>query len=150
MSMGWNACLSLRAAVTDAMRVVAIELVCAAEAVELRGLAPAPATGAVIACLRERVPRMDVDRFLAPDLAAAEELVRSGEVLRSVPVELRLRAPRGPERTCKGWAQEGALRCLMNNLDPEVAERPDDLVVYGGRGKAARSAGPRSTPSSGS
>ena len=88
VSMGWNACLSLRSAVTDAMRVVAIELVCAAEAVELRGLAPAPATGAVVACLRERVPRMDVDRFLAPDLAAAEELVRSGEILRSVPVEL--------------------------------------------------------------
>ncbi len=50
-----------------------------------------------------------------------------------------MRAPRGSERTCKGWAQEAALRCLMNNLDPEVAERPDDLVVYGGRGKAARS-----------
>ena len=50
-----------------------------------------------------------------------------------------MRAPRGPTRRCRGWAQEGALRCLMNNLDPEVAERPDDLVVYGGRGKAARS-----------
>ena len=50
-----------------------------------------------------------------------------------------MRAPRGPERSCKGWAQEAALRCLMNNLDPEVAERPEDLVVYGGRGKAARS-----------
>ncbi len=50
-----------------------------------------------------------------------------------------MRAPRGPDLTCKGWAQEAALRCLMNNLDPEVAERPDDLVVYGGRGKAARS-----------
>ncbi|HEX7277682.1 MAG TPA: histidine ammonia-lyase [Acidimicrobiales bacterium] len=88
VSMGWNGCLSLRSAVTDAMRVVAIELVCAAEAVELRGLAPAAATGAVLACLRQRVPRMDVDRFLAPDLAAAEELVRSGEVSRSVPVDL--------------------------------------------------------------
>ncbi len=43
------------------------------------------------------------------------------------------------ERECKGWAQEGALRCLRNNLDPDVAERPEDLVVYGGRGKAARS-----------
>src|SRR5260221_6327332 len=50
-----------------------------------------------------------------------------------------VRAPRAAERTCKGWQQEAALRCLMNNLDPEVAERPDDLVVYGGRGKAARS-----------
>lgn len=49
-----------------------------------------------------------------------------------------IRAPRGAEKTCKGWQQEAALRCLMNNLDPEVAERPEDLVVYGGRGKAAR------------
>jgi urocanate hydratase len=49
-----------------------------------------------------------------------------------------VRAPRGGVRTCKGWIQEAALRMLMNNLDPEVAERPDDLVVYGGTGKAAR------------
>jgi urocanate hydratase len=49
-----------------------------------------------------------------------------------------VRAPRGRELTCKGWHQEGALRMLMNNLDPEVAERPQDLVVYGGAGKAAR------------
>src|SRR5215469_2018127 len=49
-----------------------------------------------------------------------------------------VRAPRGPERTCKGWIQEAALRMLMNNLDPEVAEDPDHLVVYGGSGKAAR------------
>ena len=50
-----------------------------------------------------------------------------------------VRAPRGPERTCKGWVQEAALRMLMNNLDPDVAERPQDLVVYGGTGRAARS-----------
>ena len=49
-----------------------------------------------------------------------------------------VRAPRGTSLTCKGWPQEAALRMLMNNLDPEVAERPDDLVVYGGTGKAAR------------
>ncbi|HJX40086.1 MAG TPA: urocanate hydratase, partial [Anaerolineales bacterium] len=50
-----------------------------------------------------------------------------------------VRAARGTELSCKGWPQEAALRMLMNNLDPEVAERPDDLVVYGGRGQAARS-----------
>ena len=50
-----------------------------------------------------------------------------------------VRAPRGPAISCKGWQQEAALRMLMNNLDPEVAERPDDLVVYGGTGRAARS-----------
>jgi urocanate hydratase len=49
-----------------------------------------------------------------------------------------VRAPRGSTLSCKGWQQEAALRMLMNNLDPEVAERPDDLVVYGGTGKAAR------------
>jgi urocanate hydratase len=50
-----------------------------------------------------------------------------------------IRAPRGSTISCKGWPQEAALRMLMNNLDPEVAERPEDLVVYGGTGRAARS-----------
>src|SRR3979409_21636 len=50
-----------------------------------------------------------------------------------------VRAPRGNERSCKGWHQEAALRMLMNNLDPDVAENPDKLVVYGGTGRAARS-----------
>src|SRR4051794_27536435 len=49
-----------------------------------------------------------------------------------------IRAPRGQEISCKGWHQEAALRMLHNNLDPEVAENPDELIVYGGRGKAAR------------
>src|ERR1051326_2901038 len=52
--------------------------------------------------------------------------------------ERTVRADRGTELNCKGWLQEAALRMLMNNLDPEVAERPQDLVVYGGAGKAAR------------
>jgi urocanate hydratase len=50
-----------------------------------------------------------------------------------------VRAARGTELTAQGWPQEAALRMLCNNLDPEVAERPDDLVVYGGNGRAARS-----------
>jgi len=50
-----------------------------------------------------------------------------------------VRAPRGTQLSCRGWIQEAALRMLMNNLDPDVAERPDDLVVYGGTGRAARS-----------
>src|SRR5918995_1893849 len=57
-----------------------------------------------------------------------------------MPDETRqIRSPRGTTLTCKGWVQEAALRMLMNNLDPEVAERPEDLVVYGGTGRAARS-----------
>src|SRR5215475_4847618 len=50
-----------------------------------------------------------------------------------------VRAPRGPELSCKGWQQEAVLRMFHNNLDPEVAENPDQLVVYGGTGRAARS-----------
>jgi urocanate hydratase len=50
-----------------------------------------------------------------------------------------IRAPRGTQLSCKGWAQEAAMRMLMNNLDPEVAEHPDQLIVYGGSGRAARS-----------
>jgi urocanate hydratase len=53
-------------------------------------------------------------------------------------LERARQAPRGTTLSCKGWQQEAALRMLLNNLDPEVAERPDDLVVYGGTGKAAR------------
>src|SRR5258705_2157468 len=49
-----------------------------------------------------------------------------------------VKAPRGSEISCKGWHQEAALRMLMNNLDSDVAEKPDELIVYGGTGKAAR------------
>ncbi len=52
-----------------------------------------------------------------------------------------VRAPRGTELSCKGWQQEAALRMLMNNLDPDVAEDPDNLVVYGGTGRAAQELG---------
>ena len=58
--------------------------------------------------------------------------------LTGAPPHAAIRAPRGNAISCKGWQQEAALRMLMNNLDPEVAERPEDLVVYGGTGKAAR------------
>jgi urocanate hydratase len=54
-------------------------------------------------------------------------------------VSREVRAPRGTKLSCKGWPQEAAMRMLMNNLDPDVAERPEDLVVYGGTGRAARS-----------
>src|ERR1700687_775780 len=49
-----------------------------------------------------------------------------------------IRAPRGSELSCKGWHQEAAMRMLHNNLDPDVAENPDELIVYGGLGRAAR------------
>lgn len=55
-----------------------------------------------------------------------------------IPQKLPYQTPTGSQLTCKGWVQEAALRMLLNNLDPDVAERPEDLIVYGGRGKAAR------------
>ena len=51
---------------------------------------------------------------------------------------VKYKTPTGTKLNCKGWIQEAALRMLLNNLDPEVAERPDELIVYGGSGKAAR------------
>jgi urocanate hydratase len=63
----------------------------------------------------------------------------SGASSDALPGARPVRAPRGPEMSCRGWGQEAALRMLMNNLDPEVAENPDALVVYGGTGRAARS-----------
>ncbi|NGP06830.1 urocanate hydratase [Rhodococcus sp. 14C212] len=62
----------------------------------------------------------------------------TGTTPSALPGPRPVRAPRGPELRCRGWQQEGALRLLMNNLDPDVAERPDELVVYGGTGRAAR------------
>ena len=50
----------------------------------------------------------------------------------------KYKTPTGTKLNCKGWVQEAALRMLLNNLDPAVAERPEELIVYGGRGKAAR------------
>ncbi|HXF58900.1 MAG TPA: hypothetical protein VN539_03685, partial [Candidatus Saccharimonadales bacterium] len=61
------------------------------------------------------------------------------DVMTGTPPPEAVRAPRGANRSCQGWHQEAALRMLMNNLDPDVAERWQDLVVYGGTGKAARS-----------
>src|SRR5512138_1619543 len=55
-----------------------------------------------------------------------------------VDLDFPLHAPHGADLNTKGWLQEAALRCLLNNLDPDVAEDPENLVVYGGRGKAAR------------
>ena len=70
-------------------------------------------------------------RFVEAILIEYKRILMSGKRI--------IHAPRGSERTCKGWHQEAAMRMLMNNLDPEVAENPDQLVVYGGTGRAARS-----------
>jgi histidine ammonia-lyase len=84
VSMGWSAARKLRTALANLRRILAIELVVAARATELRApLEPAAATAAVIAALRETVPGMGPDRFMTPELAAAEQLVGSGAVVRA-------------------------------------------------------------------
>ncbi len=85
VSMGWGAARKLRTALANLARILAVELVCGARALELRSpLRPAAGTGAALSCLRERIPGFGPDRFLAPELAAAEELVGTGAVVSAV------------------------------------------------------------------
>jgi histidine ammonia-lyase len=81
VSMGWNAARKLFGSLRDAARVLAVEVLCAAQALELRELSPSPETQTVLRRLRVEVPPLPVDRFLAPDLATAERLVREGDLL---------------------------------------------------------------------
>jgi histidine ammonia-lyase len=85
VSMGWGAARKLRSALTNLRRILAIELVAAARGIDLRApLRPSPATAAAVAELRKSVPGPDADRFLAPELAAADELLRSGRLTGAV------------------------------------------------------------------
>jgi histidine ammonia-lyase len=83
-SLGWSAGRKLRLVLENLTRILAVEALCAAQALELRApLRPGPATGAVLRRVRSEVPFVDEDRFLAPDLKAAEDLVRGGELVRA-------------------------------------------------------------------
>jgi histidine ammonia-lyase len=85
VSMGWGAARKLRLSVANLGRVLAVELVCAARALELRApLRPAAGTGAALAVVRSRLPGVGPDRFVAPELAAAAELVEAGELVAAV------------------------------------------------------------------
>ena len=93
---------------------------------------------------RRRHPRDPYGRgpVILPPKAPATDSTRRPAMTAEHPAGPRpVRAPRGTDLTCKGWPQEAAMRMLMNNLDPEVAEHPDELIVYGGSGRAARSWG---------
>ena len=164
MSMAWAAARKLRRGVDNLRRVLAVELVCAARRLDLRApLAPAAGTGAArrraaragrrrrarpvavarprrgrgSAALRRRAGRGRVsDRTARCGVDAARSLWRDAMTAGARPGAC---ARAAPTSRCRGWPQEAAYRMLQNNLDPEVAERPDDLVVYGGTGRAARS-----------
>jgi histidine ammonia-lyase len=85
VSMGWGAARKLRAAVANLGRILAVELTCAARGLELRApLRPAPGTAAALAAVRTRIPGLGPDRYTAPELAAAEALVASGELVDTV------------------------------------------------------------------
>ena len=123
-------------------RILAVELVCAGARHRPARAAASPAPGPARRSPRcaTRVAGPGPDRFLAPDLAAAEELVatrrRSPAAVEAADRECC--DDRTAELRCRGWQQEAALRMLENNLHPDVAEKPEELIVYGGIGKAAR------------
>ena len=142
---------------------------CGAQALEFhRPLLPGRGAAAARDAVRESVPFIQEDSVLSGHIASLEKRSGDGDIVRAVeaaagPLLARrrlgmgghmeftpgaIRAPRGSELSCRGWAQEAALRMLCNNLDNEVAEDPKNLVVYGGRGKAARN-WDASTPSCG-
>jgi histidine ammonia-lyase len=85
VSMGWGAARKLRVAIANLRRILAVELICAARALDLRApLRPGPGTAAALAAVRERIPGPGPDRHVAPELAGVEALVGSGELLEAV------------------------------------------------------------------
>ena len=159
VSMSAHAARRLLPMAENVAAVIGIELLAAAQGCDFH----APLQSSAIAragprrwCARE-VPHLDEDREMAPDIAKAIALVRSGRLadaaqqagsarrrvviggdMAQISNVRTVRAPRGTDITAKSWLTEAPLRMLMNNLDPEVAERPGELVVYGGMGRAAR------------
>ena len=155
VSMGWGAARKLWDVLMNTRRVLAIEILCAAQGLEYRKpLLPSPgcrrwSTGSDKTFRHWRTTaRSQAKSNRSPSWWPPASCWRPPGSDEAVPVAWPgtqrrdavepIHAPRGTELTTKGWLQEAALRCLMNNLDPEVAENPDELVVYGGRGKAAR------------
>ena len=123
-SMGAFAALKARTVVENCAQVIATELVCACQGLEFhRPLRTTPPLEAAVEKVRALVPRIEEDRVAQRRAGGAGRGAadRGGRAVR-----------------CRGWAQEAALLMLENNLHPDVAERPQDLVVYGGIGKAAR------------
>ena len=164
--MGWAAARKLRRSVANLRAHPRRRAGVRRRGLELRApLAPAAGTGAALAALRAPAwPAPDPTAGCRPTarrragprrgIAAGGRRATVGPSRRcdgAGPIHLEarggpamtgprpVRAPRGTGLSCRGWPQEAAFRMLQNNLDPEVAERPDDLVVYGGTGRAARS-----------
>lgn len=134
--------------------ILGIELMAAAQAIDYRRMELGPdaklgkGTAAAFTLIRKHIPFLPVDVEMAPHMATMAKLIQSGSL--GVAVRSALANDKCPGRStgvaptgtllnhCKGWQQEAAYRMLLNNLDPDVAEDPDHLIVYGGTGKAAR------------
>lgn len=147
----------LRHVLKNLGNILGIELFAASQAIEFRRRALGPkaslgkGTTAAYKLLRSRIPFLEKDSEMAPHIVVAAQLVNDGSLHNEVEsalsrnhcigkqiTDLQLSKPRGITLTCKGWQQEAAYRMLLNNLDPDVAEKPEELIVYGGTGKAAR------------
>ena len=148
VSMGWHAARKLRRAIDGLTRVLGIELLTAARAMDLRaplaavaghGRRPGPAARARASPAPARTRTSPPTSRPRRTPSATEQIAARAQEPAHDPGPRPVRAPRGTTLTARSWQTEAPLRMLMNNLDPEVAERPDDLVVYGGTGKAARS-----------
>ena len=143
----------------NAAHVVGIEWLAAAQGCDFHApLLSSPVLERARTLLRRHVPKLEQDRKMAPDIETATEMVTSGALIEAVAtghtararrLKVRsmskrldndriIRSPRGPVMSCKSWQTEAPMRMLMNNLDPDVAEKPHELVVYGGIGRAAR------------
>jgi hypothetical protein len=135
--------------------ILGIELMAAAQAIDYRrqelGLEArmGKGTSAAYQLVRSRIPFLPKDAEMAPHMAVSAQLIKDGILRDTVQCSLkgrpenqknwhRIVTPTGTTLVCKGWQQEAAYRMLLNNLDPDVAEDPDNLVVYGGTGKVAR------------
>ena len=121
VSMGWSAARKLRTALANLARILAVELSCAAHGLDLRApLEPGPGAAAALAAVRARIAGPGPDRWLAPDLAAAEELVASGDGAGrgrgrgggdGMSGAARCARRAGTELSCKGWPQEASCGC---------------------------------------
>ena len=106
---------------------------------------PAAAVKAARDKIREKVPFAEEDRIFSRDIEEIRTMIQSNQLgslnrrlRRGIGMVKNIKAPKGTQLNCKGWLQEAAYRMIQNNLDGEVAEIPDELIVYGGKGKAAR------------
>ena len=144
-------------------RALAIELLAGAQGVEFHApLEPGTGVQATRSAVRELSPRLRDDRSLAPDIEEVAIAIRGGSLVAAAEARggsaamsttetlaervdalcgdlSHIRAPRGSELNARQWSTEAPLRMLLNNLDAEVAEKPEELIVYGGSGRAARS-----------